>query len=121
MKKLILLSFVLVAGAFLYSQTIQLPGIGSTAITVSSSQINAASQLTFGNPEYNIIAFQVSFATNSNPTYSANSADNHFTSDMLANIPQMVNGTGMQLQVTLKAPQPESASWQKSYTVQLTD
>ncbi len=121
MKKMLLIGCVLAAGTFLYSQKVTLPGMGSTTITLSASQVNANTQFFFGNPEYDVTGFQLSFATNANPTYSATSANNHFTTDMITNFHDMVSGTGMQLQVNLKGNGVQSAVWQKLYTVQMTD
>lgn len=112
---------VFAAGTIIQAQTIQLPGAGSNQITITNSQITAASQLTFGNPEYNVTGFTVKFATISNPTYSATSPDNHFTSEMLANIPQILPGGSIDLQITLLAPGEGHQSWQKTYMVQLTN
>jgi hypothetical protein len=119
MKKILLICMVFATGTILKAQTIQLPGTGSTNITVPGSQINASSQLKFSNTEYHVVGFTLKFPTNSNPVYVATSSDDHFTDDMLSNIPQLVSGSDINLQVTLQAPGEGHESWQKSYVVQL--
>jgi hypothetical protein len=119
MKRLLLMLAVLATGAWLQAQSIQLPGMGSTNITIESSQISSGSQLTFGNPEYNITGFTMKFPTNSNPDYVATSTNNHFTSDMLTNISQIVPGSSISLEITLQAPGEGHTAWQKTYSVQL--
>jgi len=121
MKKLLLILAVLASGVWVQAQSIQLPGMGSTNISIESSQINAASQLTFGNPEYNVTGFTMKFPTNSNPGYTATSTDNHFTSDMLNNIAQIVPGSPISLEITLRAPGEGHLSWQKTYSVNLVN
>lgn len=121
MKKLLLMLAVFATGAWLQAQSIQLPGMGSSNITIESSQINAGSQLTFGNPEYNVTGFTIKFPTNSNPGYAATSTDNHFTSDMLSNISQIVPGSSISLEITLRAPGDGHPSWQKTYSVNLVN
>lgn len=119
MKKALLLTAFIATATWLQAQTIQLPGMGSSNITLDQSAINSGSQLTFGNPEYNVTGFTVKFATNSNPNYSATATDNHFTSEMLTNISQMIPGSLINLEITLIAPGEGHTPWQKSYSVQL--
>jgi hypothetical protein len=121
MKKLLLIMALLAIGAFIQAQTIQLPGVGSTNITIESSQINSGAQLTFGNPEYNVTGFTMKFPTNANPAYAATSNNNHFTNDMLTNFAQMVPGSLITLEITLQAPGEGHSPWNKSYSVQLTN
>jgi len=121
MKRLLLIFAVLATGAWLQAQTIQLPGMGSTNITIDNSEITATSQLSFGNPEYNVTGFTMKFPTNSNPNYSAISNNNHFTSDMLTNISQRVPGSSISLEITLLAPGEGHTAWQKTYSIQLSN
>ena len=117
MKNVLLICMVLASGALLRAQTVQLPGTGSNEINVQATQVNASTQLHFSNPEYSIIGFTVKFATTTNPMYTASSATDHFTEDMLVNIPQLATGSHIDLQVTLKATGDGHNSWQKSYVV----
>lgn len=121
MRKLLLILAVFATGAWLQAQTIQLPGMGSNNITLHNTQINSASQLAFGNPEYNVTGFTMKFPTNSNPGYAATSTNDHFTPDMLTNIAQIVPGSSISLEITLLAPGEGHTAWQKTYSIQLVD
>lgn len=114
MKKMLLITITVASFTILRAQTLQLPGIGSNNVTVSAAQINSNTLLSFLNPEYNVEGFTVKFAAINNPAYSANSTNNQFTSDMLTNIPLLVAGSNIELNVTLKEP-GEHAPWQKTY------
>lgn len=111
---MLLLAITAASFTILRAQILQLPGIGSNNVTVSAAQLNANTLLTFSNPEYNVQGFTVKFAATNNPAYSANSANNQFTTDMLTNIPLLVTGSNIELNVTLKAP-GEHAPWEKTY------
>ncbi len=118
--KTLLLSIVLLAGSlFIHSQTIELPGIGSTNVSIAASQVNTNSKLTFGNPEYKVIGFSLTFPTNNNPSYNAVSINNQFTGDMVTNFQQRLAGADLQLQITLKSSAADAQSWNKSYVVQI--
>jgi len=119
MKKVLLILFFLTLTVFLPAQTIQLPGIGSNVVSVNSSNISATTQLVFGNPEYQVIGFSVSFLTNTNANYTSASPNNYFTADMLNYIPQLATGNDISLQVTLQAPGEGHEPWVKNYTIQI--
>lgn len=118
---MLLIGLIFAAGIMLQAQSIQLPGVGSTQLTWANSQVNASTQLAFGNPEYQVTGFTLSFPTNTNPMYTATSANNQFTADMLTNLTQLTTGSNVNLTVTLKAPGEGHEGWQKHYTVQLTN
>ncbi len=67
MKKRILLCLLLAATTLIKAQSIILPGIGSNELSVSASMLNTATQLNFGNPEYNVVNIKVSFPVTGNP------------------------------------------------------
>lgn len=121
MKALVLSLAVLICSLFIHSQTISLPGLGSTNISVSSALLNSSTELHFGNAEYNVIGFELSFPTQSNPTFMAVSTNNHFTTEMITEFANRVPGSSLQLKATLKSNPAESVSWQKIYTVSIAD
>lgn len=121
MKTIGLLFTILFCSLFIHSQTISLPGIGSTNITVSAGLINSNTELHFGNTEYNVIGFELSFPTNSNPTFMAVSSNNHFTNEMITEFANRVPGSNLNLKAILKSSPVESASWQKNYVVSIAD
>lgn len=121
MKAFVLISAVFICSLFIHSQTIQLPGIGSTNITVSSGLVNPNTELHFGNSEYSVIGFELSFPTNSNPAFMAVSTNNHFTNEMITEFANRVPGSNLNLKAILKSAPVESASWQKNYVVSIAD
>lgn len=121
MKTMVLISASWFCSLFIHSQTIQLPGIGSTNLTVSSSVVNASTELHFGNTEYTVIGFELSFPTNSNPGFTAVSSNNHFTNEMITQFANRVAGANLNLTAILKSAPAESASWQKSYVLSIVD
>jgi hypothetical protein len=121
MKRMLLIGLIFAAGIMLHAQSIQLPGVGSNQLTWANNQVNASTQLAFGNPEYQVTGFTLSFPTNTNPMFTGVSTTNHFTADMLTHLTELTAGSNIDLTVTLKAPGEGHESWQKHYTVQLTN
>jgi hypothetical protein len=121
MKKGILFCLILAATTLINAQSITLPGLGSNEVSVSGSLLNTATQLTFGNPEYNVVSFIVTFPVTGNPDYTATATGSHFTNEMITNMAQRVPGSNINLQISLQAPGSGVAPWNKSYIVSVAD
>jgi hypothetical protein len=121
MKKILLSCLIVAAAALTQAQTLQLPGTGSNQVNIHAAQLNTATQLGFGNPEYAVVGFTVNFPTNSNPDYSATSTNDHFTTEMLTNWQQRTPGSNLNLLVTLQAPGTGHQPWNKSYVITVGD
>jgi hypothetical protein len=121
MKKGILFCLVLAVTALMNAQSITLPGIGSNEVSVSNSLLNTSTQLTFGNPEYNVVNFTIAFPVTGNPGYSATAAGSHLTNDMVSSLAQRVPGSNINLQISLQAPGSGVAPWNKSYVLSIAD
>ncbi len=119
MKKAILSLLFLSLILTVKAQTIQLPGVGSNQINVASADVNSTAHFTFGNPEYNVTGFTISFPTSSDPHYTATSSNNQFTGDMLAHFSELVSGSHIDLQVILQAPGEGHLPWTKNYILQM--
>jgi len=118
MKRLLLIGVLFVV-LNIHAQNIQLPGMGSADLQWSSTQITAATQLSFSNPEYHVTGFTLSFPTSANPNYVAIATGDHFTQEMLTNIPLLVSGEVILLDITLKAPGEGHDAWHKNYQIHL--
>ncbi len=121
MKKGILFCLLIASATLINAQSIVLPGIGSNQVTVTNATLNVATQLSFGNPEYNVVSLTVAFPVTGNPEYSATAAGSHFTSEMITNMAQRIPGSNINLQISLQAPGSGVAPWNKSYVLTVAD